>query len=153
SAPRSVRPRPALPRWRGPLAGARSYKIGAQVEPYQHPLGVREIADDLLDRLGKVTHERGYCQNLIAAGELRVLQQIDDLDPVPVGQMLLADALEVGERAHAFWSLTGNVEAQNEAVCLRGGPFFQRLSHGLNSQPAREQRHRKRAPGSPSQSS
>jgi hypothetical protein len=40
----------------------------------EDPFGIRQIADDLLDRFRHPPHERRHCQNLVAARELLVLQ-------------------------------------------------------------------------------
>ena len=66
-----------------------------EIQPHEDALGVREIADDLLDRFRQLAHQRWDRQNLVAARELRVFQQIDNLDAVPAGQMLFANAPEV----------------------------------------------------------
>ena len=46
---------------KSPLAdsGPLPFCAGGDPEPDQHPLGVGKVADDLLDRLGKLAHQRG----------------------------------------------------------------------------------------------
>src|SRR5687768_9068040 len=66
-----------------------------QIQAHERSLRVRQVADDLLDRLWQLAHQRRQRQDLIAARELRFLQQIDHFDPVFPGQMLLADPFQV----------------------------------------------------------
>ena len=54
----------------------------ADVEPHDHPLGVREVADDLPDGRGEPPNEGRDREDLIALRELRVLHEIDHLDGV-----------------------------------------------------------------------
>ena len=70
---------------------------GPDVQADEHSLGVREVPDDPAHRLGQPPNQRRYGEDLIAGSELRVLDQVDDLDPVAAGQVLLADLLEIGE--------------------------------------------------------
>src|SRR5688572_5814617 len=73
------------------LGGARR----AQVQPHQRALGVGEIAHQLANRFGELTHQGGHGQNLISPRQLRMLEEIDHLDSVSPLQMLLTDALEI----------------------------------------------------------
>src|SRR5438093_192830 len=68
-----------------------------KIQPDEHAFRIRQIADDLPDRFRLPPHERGDGQNLIAARELWVLQQIDDLDLIASLEMCLADLLEIPE--------------------------------------------------------
>ena len=89
-----------------------SSRAHAEIQPDEHAFRVREVADDLLDRFGQPSHERGHGQDLVAARELRILQQIDDLDLVAPLQMLLADLLQVREGQDRLRRLSGDVEPQ-----------------------------------------
>src|SRR4029434_6878314 len=106
---------------------------GPNVQADEHALGVREIADDPAHRLGQTPHERRHREDLIARGELRVLGQIDDLDLVPAGQVLLADPLEIGERLDGLGRLAGGVEPQDldglARLVLRRGHARANLRH------------------------
>ena len=62
--------------------------------------------------VGQLAHQRRDRQDLVAARELRVLEQVDDLDPVLALEVLLADPLQVREGRHAPGGLAGDVEAQ-----------------------------------------
>jgi hypothetical protein len=70
----------------------------AQVEADENALGVREIADDFLHRLRKLSHQRRYRENLISLCELGVLQKVDHLYAVSASEMGLAQLFQVGER-------------------------------------------------------
>ena len=83
-----------------------------QIQPDEHAFRVREVADDLLDRFRQPPHERRHGQDLVAARELRILQQIDDLDLVAPLQMLLADLLQVREGQDRLRRLSRDVEPQ-----------------------------------------
>ena len=89
-----------------------------QVESDQHPLGVRQIADDLLNGLGQSAHQRRHSENLVAAGELRVLQQVDHLDVIAPGEILLADAFEIGVGTHTFGRLPRYIQPQQKCVAV-----------------------------------
>ena len=51
---------------------------------------------------GQPAHERGNGDDLVAGGQLRVLEQVDDLDLVARIEVLLAEPHEVGERPQRF---------------------------------------------------
>jgi hypothetical protein len=69
------------------------------VQARQDPRGVRQVADDLALRSRAAAHERGDREDVVAAGQRRALDQVDDLDLVAAREMLLAEPLEVDERA------------------------------------------------------
>ena len=73
-------------RRRGSRAGRSARR--PQVEPDQHALLVRQVADDLLHGRRQPADERGQGHDLVAARELRLLQQVDHLDAVAAGQMV-----------------------------------------------------------------
>src|SRR6185312_8255120 len=114
---------------RGPRSAARSLSCRSRsrllalhrpdVEPHQHPLLVREIADDLLHRLRQLAHQCGHRQDLVARGEPGVLEQVDDLDRVLPLEVLFTEALEIADRGHALGGLPRDVEPQLPA----GGDF------------------------------
>ena len=72
---------------------------GAEVEAHQHAVLVRQIADDALHRRRQAADQRRHRDNLNGPGQLRMLHQVDDLNPVASGEMLFADRLEVLPRA------------------------------------------------------
>src|SRR5262245_33216529 len=110
---------------------------GSDIEADENAIGVREIADDLAHGLGKPAHERRHREDLIAGGQLRILDQVDDLDPIPPGQMLLADSLQIRERGDRSRRLPSDVQAQDLAGAVAGrrpGRAGKRFS-GFHSSP------------------
>src|SRR6185503_20086908 len=101
------------------LAAIASHR-GPDVEADENAVGVREITDDLAHGFGQPAHECWYREDLIAGRELRVLDQVDDLDPIPPGQMLFADPLQIGEGGDRSRGLPGDVEAQDLALAVVG---------------------------------
>ena len=94
-----------------------------EIQPDEHAVRVREVADDLLDRFRQPSHERGHGQDLVAARELRVFQEIDDLDLVAAQQMLLADLLQILEGQNRLRRLSGDVEPELVGLpCRTSGP-------------------------------
>src|SRR5579872_2248381 len=77
--------------------GAARSVADTEVQTHEHPFGVREVADDFLDRLRQPSHERGQSEDLVALSELGPLYEIDDLDLVSTLQMLFADFPQIGE--------------------------------------------------------
>ena len=93
-----------LGRFRGPLfrltaidrqSSRLARRSGAQVQPDQGALGVGKVADQLADRLRKLTNDGGDGEDLVAPSQLRALQEIDYLDTVASVQVLVANSLEV----------------------------------------------------------
>ena len=66
-----------------------------ELEADQHALGVRQVADQLLDRFRQFSDERRDGDDLIAAGELWVLDQVDHFDFVPSREVRVADLPQV----------------------------------------------------------
>src|SRR5574340_341424 len=62
-----------------------------ELQPDQRAFGIRKIADDLADRHRELAHQRRDGDDLVILGEARVLQQVDDLDLVAAGEVLVAD--------------------------------------------------------------
>src|SRR5437867_5859954 len=69
----------------------------AQVQSYQSALRIGEIADQLANWLRKLAHQGREREDLIAARQLRVFQEIDHLDAISSLQMRLTDSLEVSQ--------------------------------------------------------
>src|SRR3954469_8815071 len=79
-----------------PRPGPRSrLRIRAEIETDDHSFGVREITDDLPERLGDFSNQGGDGQDLVVARQTRVLQQIDHLDAIAPRQVLLAELVQV----------------------------------------------------------
>ena len=93
-----------------------------QLEAEQHFLGVGEVADDAPQGRRQLLDQRGRRENLVLLGELRMCEDIDDLEVVAAGQIVLADALEVldGERRARRGS--GDIELEQELVCQARPP-------------------------------
>jgi hypothetical protein len=88
--------------------------VRIDLEPDQHALGVRQGADDLADRLGEPADQRRDGDDLIGAGEGRLLEQVDHFDGVPSGEVLLADPLEVRQGGDRLGRLARHVEPQRD---------------------------------------
>src|SRR5580765_3581066 len=84
-----------------------------EIQSHEHTLRVRQIADDLLDGLRQPPHERRQCEDLVALGELGVLEEIDHLDLVAPLQVRFADLLQIREREDRLRGLSRDVEAQH----------------------------------------
>jgi hypothetical protein len=84
-----------------------------QVESNEQTFLVREIADDLFHRRRQPPYKRRQRDNLIAAGELWVLQQIDHLDPVSPGEMLFAHIFEIAQRGRTARGVACDVQTKN----------------------------------------
>ena len=100
-APRACRPRPG----RRPLR--------PDVEPDEHLLGIRQVADDPLQRRRQLAHKRRDRQDLIARRRACGFStKIDHLDFVAAREMGLAHALEIVDREHGLRRLARDVEPQ-----------------------------------------
>src|SRR5262245_15241464 len=84
----------------------------AQVQSDEDAFGVREVADDLAHRFGQPALEGRDGDDLLPAGQLWALEQVDDLNRVLAGEVLLADPPQVRQRRHRAGRLTGHVQAQ-----------------------------------------
>src|SRR5689334_13503032 len=89
-----------------------TYLTRLYIQANQNALRVRQIANDLSDRLRQFADQRRYGKNLIAARERRVLHQIDNFNVILPLQILFANVLEVSEGGDRSWGLTGNVKTQ-----------------------------------------
>src|SRR3954471_12113611 len=69
-----------------------------ELQPDQRAFGVGEVADDLAYRVGQLALQRRDGDDLVVLGEARVLQEVDHLDLVAPGEVLLAHLLQVLDR-------------------------------------------------------
>jgi hypothetical protein len=92
------------------ITGCHHLRRRSDIQPDEDAVSVREVSDDLAHRLGQKPDERRHRENLISGRQLRVLNQVDDLDPVSTLEMLLADPLEIGERLDRARRLPGDVQ-------------------------------------------
>jgi hypothetical protein len=60
------------------------------IKPNDYLLGVRQIANDLLERLGQPAYQRRYGHDLISSRQLRIFQEVDDFDAILAAQELVA---------------------------------------------------------------
>ncbi|MEY2525758.1 MAG: hypothetical protein QOE73_529 [Verrucomicrobiota bacterium] len=104
-------------------SGERIGIVRTEVETDENALDVGEVADDLADRRGQFPYERWYGQNLIALRELRIFQQIDNLDVVAASEVVFADLLEIAKGGDRFGSQPGHVK-QQVPIRRRGGGWF-----------------------------
>jgi hypothetical protein len=70
----------------------------SELEAEEDFLGIGEIADDAAERRRQLLDQRRRRQNLVLLGQLRILQDVDDLELIAAGQIGFADALEVLDR-------------------------------------------------------
>ena len=83
-----------------------------EIESDQNSLAVREIADDLLDGSRQATNQRRDGDDLITTRQLRIAQQVDDLDSVPATHVGLADLFEIAEGRNGVGGISGDVQPQ-----------------------------------------
>ena len=70
----------------------------SELEAEEDFLGVGEIADDAAEGRRELLDERRRGEDPVLLGELGTLEDVDDLERVPSGEIGLADALEVLDR-------------------------------------------------------
>ena len=90
----------------------------AKVEPRQDTFRIGQATDNFASRGGTFPHDSGKSQNLIAMRNLRLFQQVDDLDLIAAGKVVFAQLLEISKGGDRLRRRAGHVEAQ----C----PFFLR---------------------------
>jgi hypothetical protein len=83
-----------------------------QIEADLDAFRVGEITDDALDGFGEFPHQRRQGDDLVGRGAVRLAGEINDLDLMAVRQMLIAEALQIGECHQGFGGLTGHVQAE-----------------------------------------
>src|SRR5262245_1649335 len=86
------------------------------IEPDQHLLGIRQVADDPLQWLGKVSDQGRDRDNLVPLRQRGIFHQVNHLDLVAAREMLLAELREVGDRGHRLGSLARHIEPEVVAV-------------------------------------
>ena len=68
-----------------------------KIEASQDAPGVGQVADDFSNGRGPFPYDCRHGDDLVVARDLRILDQIDDLDMVVSGEMFFADPLEIAE--------------------------------------------------------
>lgn len=91
-----------------------------KIQPNNDTLGLGEVPNDLFDRWRKPSYQGWNGDDLIAFGQLRFLQQIDDFYAVLAVQLFLANLLEIGDRGNRIRSLTGYVKPQYKKITPAG---------------------------------
>src|SRR4051812_46369767 len=97
-----------------------------QVETEQHLVEVGHVADQALQGERQPLDERGHGDNLFVARQLRMFADVDDLEPVPSAQILLAHAGNVLDRDLRLERRPADVEAQQ--IFVLTGTFLHRTS-------------------------
>src|SRR4051794_29770785 len=93
-----------------------------QLQADEGELSVGQVTDDLTDRIGQIAYQRRDGDELVFLRQPRVDDEIDGLDLVLPGQMLLANALQVLESVNGLRSLSRNVETKIPLVAWRRSP-------------------------------
>ena len=83
-----------------------------EIEPHKNSLTIGQIANDFLDWMRQTTHERGYRENLVAAGQPWILDQIDDFQLVASLEIVFADPLQIRQRTRRSRRLSRDIEPQ-----------------------------------------
>src|SRR5581483_5996507 len=94
------------------LRGSRSHSSRFEIEPNQNPVSVRQIPNNLFDRLWQTANQGGHSDNLVALRQLRIAQQVNYFDAVLASQMSFANLLQIGECGHRLGSGTSHIQAQ-----------------------------------------
>src|ERR1700752_1133052 len=76
------------------------------------PLDVGQITDHFADRWGQLAHQGRDRHDLIPLGQMRLLDQVHDLDRVASRQILLTQPLQVRDRRDRFRRLAVDIEPQ-----------------------------------------
>jgi len=71
--------------------------VGSELEANQDSFGVGQVTDDPSTRQRLFPHDGRHGDDLVVPRDLRILQQIDDLDMISAGKMCLADLFEIVE--------------------------------------------------------
>lgn len=87
-----------------------------KIQPHNDTLGLGEVANDFLDRRREPSHQGRNGDDLIALGQLWLLQQVDDFDTVLALLLVLANLLEVGDRRNRIRGLARYVKPQSPKV-------------------------------------
>src|SRR5208337_1981456 len=100
------------------------------VEADQDSFRVREVADDPPQGRRELLDQGGDGHDLVHAGQVRGLQEVDYLDGVVPLEVLLANPPEVVDRRQRPGCLAGDVETKLYTLTLRHGRVI-RLIDGL----------------------
>jgi hypothetical protein len=81
----------------------------AELQTDQRALGRAQISHDAAQGLGKPPHERWDRDDLVACRELRLFEEVDQLDLIAPREVLFAEPLEVGIGSDRLWRLSCDV--------------------------------------------
>src|ERR1700688_1529669 len=90
------------------------FRLRTDVETHQDPLGVRKVTDNFANRLRKIAHQRRNGKYLVILGQLRGLDQVDQMQPGTALQMFLTDFFQILKGDQRFWCLTRDIQAKLE---------------------------------------
>jgi hypothetical protein len=68
---------------------------GPKIKSHQNPFRIGEIADNFLDWRGQAPDERWHGNDLVATGQRRTFQQINNLDLINAMKVLFAKLFKV----------------------------------------------------------
>lgn len=86
---------------------------GKQLEPEEHLLPVREVADDASERRRQLFDERRCRKNSLIFSDLRMLEDVDDLEIILRAQFRFANPPKIRYRQLGAWRRTRYIELQN----------------------------------------
>src|ERR1700732_4830262 len=94
------------------------FRLRANIEAYEDPLGVRQVADNFANRLRKIAYQGRNGEYLVVLSELGGLDQVDHVQAVTALKMFLTNFLQIPQGDQGFGCLTGNIQAQLEGgIC------------------------------------
>ena len=76
----------------------RSWPFNPDIESFQHPLCIGQIANDSTQWGGESSRQRWQRDDLSALGEMWLLVKVDHLELVAPFEVVLTDFLDVGDR-------------------------------------------------------
>jgi hypothetical protein len=91
---------------------------GLELQAHQRLFGIRKVTDNFADGLGEFAHQGRDGNDLVALGQLGLFQQVDHFDMKFGFPMLVADAMQIGNRRQRFWRLACNIKAQDPIAAI-----------------------------------
>jgi hypothetical protein len=103
----------------------RPLSAGPHIEPQQHFVVIGQVPDHPPERRRQLLDQGRRGQDPVVLGQLRVLENVDDLELVAALELLLAEVPEVGDGALGARRPAGDIELQQVAIQVVL-PFVQR---------------------------